>query len=121
MQLLSFPFRLDATGAIAGVEQNSDAWVEECIAIAMLTRPGERDQVPAFGVADPAFSVFQVSSLQRHLIDFGPDITITEVTVEPLTEGRERVVVAWEYDDNDELEEPDDVAEPDEPEGISSA
>lgn len=104
---MSFPFRLDTTGAIATVEQNSDAWVEECIAIGMLTRPGERDQVPAFGVADPAFSVFQVSSLQRHLIDFGPEVTITEVKVEPLTEGRERVVVAWEYD-SDELSEPDD-------------
>lgn len=116
---MSFPFRLAPTGAVASVEQNSDAWVEECIAIAMLTRPGERDQVPAFGVADPAFSVFQVSSLQRHLIDFGPEITITEVVAEPLVEGRERVVVAWEYDD-DELDEPDDDNAPADVEDISA-
>jgi len=69
--------------------------VEECIAMGMLTRPGERIQVPAFGVNDPAFASFQVSSLQRHLIDFGPPITITEVKVEPAREGQERVTVSW--------------------------
>lgn len=95
MRLLSFPFRLDLTGAIASVEQGSDVWVEECIAEAMLTRPGERIQVPAFGVNDPAFVGFQVGSLQRHLIDFGPPVTITEVKTEPAREGQEQVTVSW--------------------------
>lgn len=108
MRLISFPFRLDATGAVAGVEQDSDAWVEECIAVAMLTRPDEREQVPTFGVADPAFAAFPVSSLQRHLIDFGPDVSITEVRVDSVTEGRERVVVTWEHDDDDEMVEPEE-------------
>jgi hypothetical protein len=64
--------------------------------------------VPTFGVADPAFSAFQVGALQRHLIDFGPTVTITEVTVDALTEGRERVVVAWRHD-GDEIEPPEDL------------
>lgn len=108
MRLLSFPFRLDVTGAVASVEQSSDAWVEECIAIAMLTRPGERDQVPTFGVADPAFSIFQVGSLQRHLLDFGPQVTITEVTVEQLVEGREKVVISWRHT-SDETVSPEEA------------
>lgn len=95
MRLLSFPFRLGLTGAVASVEQGSDAWVEECIAMAMLTRPGERIQVPTFGVNDPAFSGFAAGSLQRHLTDFGPTITITEVQVAPAQEGLERVTVSW--------------------------
>jgi phage baseplate assembly protein W len=95
---MSFPFRLDATGAIATVEQGSDTWVEECIAIAMLTRPGERDQVPSFGVADPAFAAFQVGLLQRHLVDFGPRVTITKVDVTEQAEGRERITVTWQQD-----------------------
>jgi hypothetical protein len=106
---MSFPFRLDVTGAVATVEQDSDAWIEECIAVGMLTRPGERIQVPSFGVADPAFAAFQVGALQRHLIDFGPTITITEVTVDELTEGRERVVIAWRHD-GDEIEPPEDIS-----------
>lgn len=96
---MSFPFRLDPTGAVAAVEQGTDAYVEECIAVAMLTRTGERDQVPAFGVSDPAFELFQVSALQRHMNDFGPQIVITEVRVDELTEGRERVTVAWQRDE----------------------
>jgi len=102
MRLLSFPFRLNLTGAVASVDQGSDTWVEECIAMAMLTRPGERIQVPAFGVNDPAFTGFQVSSLQRHLIDFGPPITITEVKVEPAQEGQEQVTVSWRRADTEQ-------------------
>jgi hypothetical protein len=105
---MSFPFRLDVTGAAASVEQDSDVWIEECIAIAMLTRPGERDQVPTFGVADPAFANFQVGALQRHLLDFGPPITITEVTVERVVEGREKAVVAWRHT-SDETVSPEDI------------
>src|SRR4030095_10170990 len=95
MRLLSFPFRLDLTGAMATVDQGSDIWVEECIAVAMLTRPGERIQVPAFGVNDPAFAGFQTASLQRHLIDDGPTVTITEVKIGPAREGQEQVTISW--------------------------
>jgi hypothetical protein len=100
MRLLSFPFRLNPTGAVATVEQGSDTWIEECIAMAMLTRPGERIQVPAFGVNDPAFAGFAVSSLQRHLMDFGPTVTITEVQVAPTREGLEQVTVSWRRADD---------------------
>jgi hypothetical protein len=48
-----------------------------------------------------------VGSLQRHLLDFGPQITITEVTVEQLVEGRERVVIAWRHT-SDEIVSPED-------------
>src|SRR5512145_2633921 len=99
-RLLSFPFQLGLTGAVTSVEQGSDVWTEQCIAMAMLTRPGERIQVPAFGVNDPAFVGFQVSSLQRHLTDFGPPITITEVKTEPAQEGLERVTVSWRRTDD---------------------
>lgn len=108
VRLMSFPFRLDSTGAVASVEQNGDAWIEECIALAMLTRPGERDQVPSYGVADPAFDMFQVGALQRHLLDFGPSVTITEVVVEQVTEGRERVVIAWRHTSTETVS-PEDI------------
>lgn len=95
VRVISFPFRLDGTGAVASVEQNSDQDVEEQIALAALTRPGERIQVPTFGIIDPAFRQFQAAALQRHLIDFGPDVEITAVTMTPDGDGRERVAVTW--------------------------
>lgn len=94
-RVMSFPFRLDGTGAVASVEQDSDQDIEESIALAALTRPGERIQAPTFGIADPAFAHFQAAALQRHLVDFGPDVDITAVTTQPDTDGRERVTVSW--------------------------
>jgi hypothetical protein len=92
---MSFPFRLGPTGAIASVEQGSDTWIDECVAQAVLTRSGERIQVPTFGISDPVFATFAVGSLQRHLSDFGPPVTITGVKVTNPQEGTENVVVSW--------------------------
>lgn len=94
-RVMSFPFRLDGTGAIASVEQDSDAEIDEQIALAMLVRPGERIQVPTFGVADPTFARFQLGALQRHLNDFGPAVEVLTVTDRRVADGREEVVVNW--------------------------
>lgn len=81
------------------MEQDSDQYVEEQIALAVLTRPRERIQVPTFGIADPAFGMFQVTALQRHLIDFGPQVQVQAVGVDRTVDGRERVAVTWDrYD-----------------------
>lgn len=95
MRVISFPFRLDGTGSVATVEQDSDVEVEEQIALAVLTKTGERIQVPTFGIADPAFSGFQAGALQRHLLDFGPNVTIQTVNTTPTVDGREEVVIDW--------------------------
>ena len=95
-RVISFPFGLDATGAIASVEQNSDAEVDQQLAVAMLTRPGERITVPTFGTADPAFAGFQLAALQRHCLDFGPDVTVTAVDTKLLDGDREHVTLRWE-------------------------
>jgi hypothetical protein len=95
-RLISFPFRLDPTGSVATVEQDSDAEIDEQIALAMLTRPGERIQVPNFGVADPAFVGFQAGALQLHCDDFGPEVNIINVKTSRPADGREEVVINWE-------------------------
>jgi hypothetical protein len=99
-RLMSFPLRLDATGAIATVSQGSDTEVDEQIALAMLTRPGERIQAPTFGVADPTFAGFQLGALQRHLNDFGPEVDVVTVTKRALVDGREEVVINWKRRDH---------------------
>lgn len=94
-QLIAFPFRLGTTGAVATVEQDSDAEVDQQIAVALLTVPGERDQVPTFGTSDPVFAGFAIGALQRHLLDFGPDVEVEQVTIERVGSGQERVTVEW--------------------------
>ncbi len=95
VRLISFPFRLDPTGSVATVEQDGDVEIGEQIALAMLTRPGERIQVPSFGVNDAAFIGFELGILQRHLDDFGPRVEVTTVSVNRTLEGRERAEVSW--------------------------
>lgn len=94
-RLIAFPFQLDTTGSVATVEQDSAAEIDQQIALAMLTRPGERIQSPTFGVADPAFTQFAVGALQRHCDDFGPDVDIITVSTDRTNEGREEVVINW--------------------------
>lgn len=94
-RVLSFPFRIDPSGVVATVEHGSDAEVEELLAVAALTTPGERIQVPTFGVDDPAYTGFELGALQRHVIDFGPEVTVSAVRIARRADGREEVSIAW--------------------------
>ena len=94
-RLMSFPFRLTPGGTVATVEQGSDAYLGEQLAIALLTVPGERIQVPQFGCNDPAFTGFETGNLIRHVTDFGPDVHITEVGRRRRGDDREELTVTW--------------------------
>lgn len=113
----SFPFRIGGDGSIATVEEGSDPAIEEAIAVAMLTRPGERVTVPTFGAIDPAFVGVEAGALQRHLDDFGPNVVITSITTRQQPPHAEAVTVAWDrrepdgedpFDDGEVV--PDDLA-----------
>ena len=97
--VFDFPFRLGPGGAVAIVEQDSDRDVENLIAVAILTRPGERTLVPTFGVADPAFAGWEGPALSRHLLDFGPRVDVISATVArrggDARGDREEVSVSW--------------------------
>jgi hypothetical protein len=95
IQTLSFPIRLTRTGSFATVEQNSDAHVDELLATAILTRPGERHLMPNFGIDDPAFVGWERIKLALHVADFGPNVMIDDVSIEQNSTGTERVVMSW--------------------------
>jgi hypothetical protein len=91
-----FPFTLGPGGAVAVVDQDSDRDIENLIAAALYTRPGERIQAPTFGISDPAFVGWEAPSLNRHLLDFGPHVDVTSVVVARREDGREEVTVSWQ-------------------------
>lgn len=91
-----FPFRLAPHGSVLAVPQDSDRDLENLIAVAVLTRPGEREQCPTFGIADPVFSGWERPSLERHLLDFGPEVDVGDVSILRRAGDREEVTVAWE-------------------------
>lgn len=92
---MSFPFRLDPGGTVVTVEQGTDTYIDEQLAVAMLTAPGERILVPTFGCNDPAFSGFEMGNLMRHVADFGPDVTIAEVGHRRHTDDTESLTITW--------------------------
>jgi hypothetical protein len=99
-QVWDFPFQLGPGGAVAVVDQNSDRDIENQLAVAVLTHPGERATVPTFGIADPAFSGWEAPSLARHVQDFGPDVNVISVIVGrrggDIRGDREEVAIDWE-------------------------
>jgi hypothetical protein len=96
VQVWDFPFRLGPDGSVATVEQDSDRDLENLIAVAVYTRPGERVQCPTFGIADPVFTGWERASLARHLLDFGPAVDIVDMSITRQVGDREEVLVTWE-------------------------
>lgn len=94
--LISHPFRLTPSGAVATVPQESDQYRAEQLAMIVLTRPGERPLVPDLGLADPVFVGFDGSTLQQQADAFGPSVTILAVRTEPVGETTQDVQVEFE-------------------------
>lgn len=79
--LISFPFRLDPSGAVATRDSGSPDYLAEQLAVLCLTRPGERALVPNFGLTDPTFSDFDRTELEAKVQVFGPPVQITGTEV----------------------------------------
>lgn len=85
--ILSHPFRILPNGAAAAVEQASDEAHAEQLAVLALTRRGERDLAPGFGLTDPAFAGgFEPTELAAAVAAFGPPVELTAITVEAVSD-----------------------------------
>jgi phage baseplate assembly protein W len=78
VNLLSYPFRLDARGSVATTEDGEDYFAEE-IASLISTRPGERTLVPNYGITDPVFNSLSKTELIEKIGMFGPSVTINSI------------------------------------------
>lgn len=79
--ILSWPFRLGVDGAIVTVDQDDPQADAEQVAVLLLTRPGERDLVPGFGVPDPTFAALRPAEVNGAAAIFGPPVKITEARI----------------------------------------
>lgn len=99
MDLISHPFRLEANGAVATVEDGTEEAAAEGIAVLVLTRRGERDLVPGFGMIDPTFDELSVAELNVGLAEYGPDVIVTDVAITYPTDRTERVELAFNLEE----------------------
>lgn len=91
--LIAYPFRVDPGGEIATVEAGSDEQLAQELAVAVLTRTGERSLVPGFGIADPAFIGLDEDALRLHIDLYGPPVDLERVDVAYLSDTAQDVVV----------------------------
>lgn len=96
MNLLSYPFRLAADGTVATVQDDTDAATTEGVAVLLLTRKGERDMAPDFGMSDPTFSTLDLAELNLGLIDYGPDVEVADLETTYPDDTTARLVVTLE-------------------------
>jgi hypothetical protein len=90
---LSYPPRIATNGAFATVEQNSDAADVEAVACIALTRRGERELRPGFGLTDPTFAGIEPAELDAQVALWGPPVEIDDITVTPIAEHVQQVRV----------------------------
>jgi len=95
-RVLSYPFRIDLSGAAATVEQDTEPHLREQIAILALTRAGERALRPGFGLTDPVFDGFQPSELAAKLELFGPPVELGNIVVTPQSVDVQHVEINFE-------------------------
>lgn len=96
MNLISHPFRLAPNGQVATVEQGSDEAAAELIAALLLTHVGERPLAPGFGVTDMVGRGLDESELAAGIAMFGPDVTITDIDVETVSQDTQQVTVTFQ-------------------------
>lgn len=95
VSLIAYPFRLSPAGSVASVEEGSDAQLAQELAVAVLTRPGERVLAPEFGIDDPAFVGFDDQALRLHVALFGPPVEVDSVEVGFANDHTQDVVVRF--------------------------
>lgn len=95
MRLISYPFRLSPNGSAATVEDGSDDATAELLAVLVLTRRGERDLVPDFGVPDPAFGTLDLNDVAASVAMFGPEVSLEAVRVSYPTPTTQEVDISY--------------------------
>jgi len=100
-QLLSFPFRVPAYGAAATVEQGTEAYYDEQLAVIIGTTIGERLLHPSLGIPDVAFRGFQYSALEAQVAAELPEITNIVVDVEMTSDTTQVVRVSYDVEESE--------------------
>lgn len=93
--LISFPFRVAPSGSVVTRPDDSSTYYSELIATLVMTKPGERPQVPLYGLTDPTFDQVNAQELVYKVGLFGPPVSITSVKMNYVDDHTQDVVVEF--------------------------
>jgi phage baseplate assembly protein W len=81
-------------------EDGDEDYIAERLALLILTKPGERVLVPAYGLRDPTFSEIDPALLSTQVEMFGPDVRIDGITTRPRSDTLSEITVDYSIDDS---------------------
>lgn len=94
VDLIAYPFRLDAGGKVATTEDGENYYAQE-LACLVQTKPGERILVPDYGMNDLTFHPFSKAELVEKIGMFGPPVTITKCENNVISDSLSRVTLEY--------------------------
>lgn len=93
---MSHPFRLLPNGAVATVDEDTEAGDGEGLTHIALTLRGERPLVPDFGITDPTFTGINPGDIAATAAVYGPDVEIVGVDVSWASETEQVVDISFQ-------------------------
>ncbi len=94
-QILAWPFNFTPSGAAATVDQKSEQADAQQIGVLILTRQGERELEPGFGLPDPVFAGIDKGAIANGVRLFGPPVNVVNVKVSQTEELSQLVQVEF--------------------------
>ncbi len=94
-EMLAYPFRVSPSGHLVTVDETSDAAINQLIAAAIMTQPGERPLFPTFGIDDPTFGEIVGARLAAVLSQFGPNVGLEDVSTSFIDGTTQEVVITY--------------------------
>jgi phage baseplate assembly protein W len=77
----SFPFRMGVEGGFAVVEQDSPDEVVDCVEVLLRTPVGSREDLPEYGIEDPAFeNEPDIAGILDAIGDWEPRAPVSDIT-----------------------------------------
>lgn len=98
MSLLSHPFRILPSGSAAVLDDATDEYMAERIALILTTEEGERVLVPDFGVGDLAYSGLTQAALAVQCDLFDLPVSILAVEEKPMSDDLVGYTVTFDID-----------------------
>jgi hypothetical protein len=96
MRAFVHPLRLDDSGAMVTIDDQSDRYAGQLAGVVVTTNTGERGMAPAYGLVDPSATPISLSMIASTITSCEPDLQVTSIssTLDP-TSAAVNLSVTW--------------------------
>ena len=77
MRVIAHPFRLDSSGAVVTIPDETERYAAQLAGVVAATTVGERPLAPTYGMLDPTATPLSLSVIAATINNCEPDVTVT--------------------------------------------